>query len=78
MNNVPDQERLRGEGSYSAGRRFDESVRRIVNDGRVGEAACAAEPGSPAEAEELRRAEATGKAHSMGESPIPTARQRKP
>lgn len=73
MKKVPTENDLQGEGNYSATRRYDESARKFVNSGKVQEAARAAEPGSPEEAEELKRAETAGKAHSKGEDPGATA-----
>lgn len=53
-----------GEGNYEASRRYDEAARRFVKTGKVEQAARDAAPRSPAEAEELRRAEEEGKSHA--------------
>ena len=60
---------LQGEGNYDATRRYDKATRAFVQSGKVDEAAHAAEPDSPEQAEGLKRAEEIGKSHSKGEDP---------
>jgi hypothetical protein len=60
---------LQGEGNYDATRRYDKATRDFVQSGKVDEAARAARPHSPEEAEELKRAEREGQSHSKGEDP---------
>ncbi len=60
---------LQGEGNYDATRRYDKAARDFSQSGKVDEAARAAQPGSPEEADELKRAEEAGKSHSKGEDP---------
>jgi hypothetical protein len=60
---------LQGEGNYDATRRYDKATRDFVQSGKVDEAARAARPQSPEEAEELKRAEREGQSHSKGEDP---------
>ena len=62
------KDRIQGEGDYEAGRRYDKATRDFVDAGKVDEAAEAAAPDSATEADELRRAEREGRAHSKGES----------
>ena len=61
--------KLQGEGNYEAARRYDESQKRFVQSGRVKKAAQDAAPKSTQEAEDLKRAEETGKSRSKGEDP---------
>jgi hypothetical protein len=67
-----------GEGSRDAARRYDESQRRFVESGRVPQAADDAAPQSPAEADELRRAEEEGRSHAKGEDPTVPGANAKP
>lgn len=62
------KDKNQGEGNVEAGRRYDKATREFVEAGKVDEAAEAAAPDSAAEAEELKRAERAGRAHSKGES----------
>jgi hypothetical protein len=61
--------RVQGEGDYDAARRYDKATTDFANSGKVDEAARDAKPTSPAEADELRRAENEGKSHAKGEDP---------
>lgn len=63
---------LQGEGNYDATRRYDKAARNFVQSGKVDEAAQAAQPDSPEQAESLKRAEEIGKSHSKGEDPAVT------
>lgn len=60
----PSDERVEGEGSYTATRDYNERTRRFVDAGGVEEAAGDAAPDSDAEAAELRKAEEAGKARA--------------
>jgi hypothetical protein len=63
-------EKNEGEGNYTAARQYDEAQKRFVQSGKVEEAARKAEQSiSGPEAEELRKAEETGKSHAHGEDP---------
>lgn len=64
-----DTKDLQGEGNYDATRRYDKAARDFAQSGKVDEAARAAQPGSPEEAEALKRAEEAGQSHSKGEDP---------
>ena len=61
--------RVQGEGDYDAARRYDKATTDFAKSGKVDEAARDAKPTSPAEADELRRAEDEGKSHAKGEDP---------
>lgn len=50
-----------GEGNYEATRDYNDATKRFVNSGKVEEAARAAAPRSPQEAEEMRAAEQAGR-----------------
>ena len=69
MNKPTRDKDLQGEGNYDATRRYDKAARAFVQSGKVDEAAHAAEPGSPEQAEGVERAEEVGKSHSKGEDP---------
>lgn len=71
MTNAKQDKDLQGEGNYDATRRYDKAARDFAQSGRVDEAARAARPDSPAQAESLKRAEDIGKSHSKGEDPAP-------
>lgn len=60
-------DKVQGEGDYDAARRYDKAVEEFAKSGKVDRAAHDAAPKTPAEAEELRQAEETGKSHSKGE-----------
>jgi hypothetical protein len=64
-----DAHRVQGEGDYDAARRYDKATTDFAKSGKVDEAARDAKPTSPAEADELRQAEAEGKSHAKGEDP---------
>lgn len=53
---------MQGEGNYTAARRHRESVEEFVESGQVDKAAREAKPRSDREAQELRDAEAAGRA----------------
>lgn len=59
-----DDPALQGEGNYAAARRHRESVEEFIDAGKVQPAADAAVPADAAEAQELRDAEAEGRAHA--------------
>ena len=62
-----DTKDLQGEGNYDATRRYDKAAHEFAESGKVEEAARAARPTSPEEAEQMIRAELAGKSHSKGE-----------
>lgn len=70
MTKKPDTGQVQGEGDYEAGRRHDKAAREFAESGKVEPAAREAAPDSAAEAEELKRAEETGRSHSKGEGPL--------
>jgi hypothetical protein len=63
----PGSDEVQGEGDYKAARRYDQAASEFAKSGQVDDAAREAAPDSTAEAEELRRAEREGLAHSKGE-----------
>lgn len=74
-----DSKDLQGEGNYDATRRYDKAAHEFAASGKIDEAARAARPTSPEEAEEMIRAERAAKSHSKGEDPstaptLPTAK----
>lgn len=64
-----DKDKIEGEGSYTATRRYNERTRQFVESGKVGQAADEAKPHSQQEAQEMKEAERQGKRHSKGEDP---------
>lgn len=62
---------LQGEGNYDATRRYDKAAHEFAQSGKVDDAARAAKPASPEEAEALKRAERAGRSHSKGEDLAP-------
>jgi hypothetical protein len=67
MSKPKDNPDLQGEGNYDASRRYDKAAHEFAQSGKVDDAAHAAKPVSPEEAEALKRAERTGRSHSKGE-----------
>lgn len=55
---------MQGEGNYSAGRRYDKAQQEFVKSGQVDEAASKAAPDSPAEREDMEKAEQEGRRHA--------------
>jgi hypothetical protein len=66
---VQDEPDLQGEGNVEAARRFNQAEKAFVKSGKVRKAAAKAAPRDAAEAEELQRAEAVGRAHAKEEDP---------
>lgn len=73
MSQPSDDKDLQGEGNYEASRRYDKAAHEFAQSGKVDDAARAARPLTPEEAEELYRAEQAGKSHSKGEDPAVAA-----
>ena len=67
MTSTPKKDEVQGEGDYEAARRYDKAARDFAESGKVEPAAHEAAPDSPAQAEEMKRAEEIGKSHSKGE-----------
>ena len=78
MTQPTDNKDLQGEGNYDATRRYDKAAHEFAQSGKVEDAARAARPTSPQEAEEMNRAERAGKSHSKGEDPAVPTPQVKP
>ncbi len=66
---VPNDNKVQGEGNYDAAKEYDDAQRKFVQSGKVDAAARAAKPQSPAEAEEMKRAEEIGRSHAKEEDP---------
>ena len=60
---------VEGEGSYSAGKDYNERTKKFVQSGKVDRAARGAEPKSEQEKREMEKAERAGKQHAKGEDP---------
>ena len=76
MNKTPAKDKVQGEGDYEAGRRFDKASSDFAHSGRVEPAARDAAPDDARQADELKRAEQAGKAHSKGEGPLVSKRRK--
>jgi hypothetical protein len=61
--------KVQGEGDYEASRRYRKRTTEYLQNNDVEKAAVRAAPRSPAEAEELKAAEAAGKKRAKGEDP---------
>jgi len=61
--------KVQGEGDYEASRRYRKRTAEYLQNNDVEKAAVRAAPQSPAEAEELKAAEAAGKKRAKGEDP---------
>ena len=59
--------KVQGEGDYESAKKFDDEEAAFAKSGRVDQAARDAEPKSQAEADEMKKAEETGKSRSKGE-----------
>jgi hypothetical protein len=59
--------KVQGEGDYESAKKFDDDETAFVKSGGVDRAARDAEPKSQAEADEMKKAEETGKSRSEGE-----------
>lgn len=57
---------VQGEGDYASAKKYNEHARSFAQSGRTEQAAKDAAPRDPREAEEMRRAEAEGRAHAKG------------
>ncbi len=75
MADTPRKDEVQGEGDYNAARRYDKATREFAESGKVEPAAHDAAPGSAEEAEEMKRAEETGKSHSKGEDLVSNKRK---
>ncbi len=66
---TPGNDEVQGEGDYNAARRYDKAVEEFAHSGKVEPAARKAAPDTPAQADEMKRAEEAGKSHAKGEDP---------
>jgi hypothetical protein len=63
------KQNVHGEGNYAATRKYNESVRRFIRSGRVGQAARDAAPTTDADELQMAAAETEGKRRAKGEDP---------
>lgn len=68
--------KVQGEGDYEATARYRKAVTEFVKSAPVAKLARKAQPKSPAQAADLRKAEAAGRAKSRGEDAHDRMRQR--
>ncbi len=66
---MTDKDKVHGEGNYQASREYNQATRKFAQSGNVERAARKAAPKSKREAEEMKRAEDTGRSRSKGEDP---------
>jgi len=62
------KDEVQGEGDYKSAKKFDDAEQEFVGSGGV-ETAGSPAPKSADEAEDMERAEQTGRGHSKGEDP---------
>ena len=62
-------DKVHGEGNYAASKQYNDATKKFVQSGRVDDAAKAAAPRSPAEAQDMERAEQAGKRRAKEEDP---------
>ena len=63
------QDKVEGEGSYSASKDYNQRTEKFVESGKAGQAAERAQPKDAREKQEMERAEREGKQHAKGEDP---------
>ena len=63
------KDKVEGEGSYTAGKDYNERTKKFVDSGKVDEAARDAEPRSEEEKQAMQKAERIGKQHAKDEDP---------
>lgn len=61
---------LQGEGDYKAARRYNDATQEFIQRNDVEEVARDAEPASPAESQQLERAEQRGRERAMDEDSL--------
>lgn len=59
--------RIQGEGDYDSARKYDEQAHAFAASGKVEQAARQAAPRNAQEKDEMRKAEAEGRAHAKGQ-----------
>lgn len=69
-NREPRKPRVQGEGDYESAREYNKDLKEFIDSGKVDEAARASKPGSRNEADEMERAERTGKSRAKEEDPL--------
>jgi hypothetical protein len=62
-----------GEGNYEATRDYNSRTKKFIESGRVDAAAKAAAPGSPAEAQDMQRAEEAALLRAKGDHAAPAS-----
>ena len=63
------KDKVEGEGSYTAGKEYNERTKKFVDSGKVDEAARNAAPQSEEEKQAMQKAERVGKEKAKGEDP---------
>jgi len=64
MKSSTSKSRIQGEGDYDSARKYNEQAHAFAESGKVGQAAKAAAPRNAREKDEMRKAEAEGRAHA--------------
>jgi len=68
MKSSMSKSKVQGEGDYASAKKYNEHARAFVESGKVGQAANEAAPRSAQEQDEMRQAEAAGRAHAKGQA----------
>lgn len=67
MKSAASQSQMQGEGDYESAKEYNRQTREFIKSGKVEDAARAAAPRSASEAEEMKKAEAEGRAHARAD-----------
>jgi hypothetical protein len=66
MKSSTSKSRIQGEGDYASAKKYNEHAREFAQSGRVEQAAREAAPRNAQEKDDMRKAEAEGRAHAKG------------
>ena len=68
MKSSPSKSEIQGEGDYDSARKYNEQAHDFAASGKVEQAAKAAAPRNAREQDEMRKAEAAGRARAKGQA----------
>jgi len=70
MKSSTSKSRIQGEGDYASAKKYNEHAREFAQSGKVEQAAREAAPRNAQEKDEMRKAEAEGRAHAKGQGNV--------
>lgn len=70
MTSSTSKSRVQGEGDYASAKKYNQHAREFAQSGKVEQAARDAAPRNAQEKDEMRKAEAEGRAHARGQSKV--------